>query len=234
MNPNATIECDISQALKSIEQFSSDTSVRFVVEAAGAGARAAMIRHFRARNSEPASSSGFPRFGEQWPKSNFWSNVAKSVAEVTVQGDIATIAIDSPALAHKADANPRPITPKGGRRFLAIPANARAAGWQGMPKDFPVEMRFGYAPTPEGKWMPALLAKDNHLRRVSKGKNAGALVRAAGKSATLGVSSVQYWLVRKVQTKNDPRAIPTDATLSEAATKAADSAVRQLTRNQTL
>ena len=233
MNPNATIECDISQALKAVEQWSSDTSVRVVVQAAGAGARAVTIRHFRARNSEPAKSEGFPRFGEQWPKSNFWSNVAKAVAEVSIQGDTATIAIDSPALAHKADLNPPVIKPKGGRRLLAIPANARAAGWVG-PKDAPIEMRFGYAPTPEGKWMPALLAKDNHLRRVSKGKNAGALVRAAGKSATLGVSAVQYWLVPKVQTKHDPRAIPSESTLTEAATRYAESAVRQLTRNNSL
>jgi len=234
MNPNATIECDISQALKSVEQWSSDTSVRVVVQAAGAGARAAMIRHFRARNAEPASSAGFPRFGEQWPKRNFWSGVAKAVSEVSVQGDTATISVDSPALAHKADLTPPVITPKGGRRFLAIPANARSAGWIGMPKDFPVEMRFGYAPTPEGRWMPALLAKDNHLRRVSKGKNAGALVRAAGKSATTGVSTVQYWLVPKVQTKHDPRAIPSQTALSEAATKAAERTVRQLIRNQSI
>jgi len=228
MTPNATIECDISQALKAIESWTSDTSVRVVTQAAGAGVRAALIRHFRSRNSEPASSAGFPRFGQQYPKSNFWSNVAKAVGEVTVQGDTATINIDSPALAHKADLNPSPITPKGGRRFLAIPANARAAGWQGMPKDFPVDMRFGYAKTPEGRMMPALLATRDHLRTIKRGKNAGQ--RAATSidaQQTSGHGEAQYWLVRKVQTKHDPNAIPSNEALTIAATRAGEMAARQ-------
>ena len=104
------IECDIEPARQLLGKLDA-TAVQTVLQAAGAGVRNASIKHFRTRNSEPAKSDGFPRFGESWPKSNFWSGVAKSVGEVSVQGDTATISIDSPALAHKADTNPKPIKP---------------------------------------------------------------------------------------------------------------------------
>ena len=228
MNPNATIECNIEPARKLLGKLDA-ASVEAILRNAAVGVRNAAIRHFRSRNSEPARSDGFPRFGESWPKSNFWSGVAKSVGEVAVQGDTATISISSPALAHKADTNPPVIKPKGGRRYLAIPANARSAGWVG-PKDSPIELRFGFAPTPEGHWMPALLAKRDHLRTVKKGKKAGQRVMAAERSATTGVSTVQYWLVHKVQTKHDPNALPSNESLTTAATRAAQTALNQLSK----
>lgn len=230
MTPNATIECDIEPARKLLGKLDA-TVLPTVLQAAGAGVRNASIKHFRTRNSEPSRSDGFPRFGESYPKSNFWSGVAKSVGEVTVQGDTATISIASPALAHKADPNPPVIKPKGGRRYLAIPANARAAGFPGMPRDFlGGDMRFGFAQTPDGRTLPALLATRDHLRTVKKGKKAGQRVMAAGRSATTGVSTVQYWLVRKVQTRHDPNALPEDAALTNAATCAAQTALNQLSK----
>jgi len=224
-----TIECDIAPARRLLAGVKA-TALPTILQAAGAGVRNAAVAHFRARNSEPARSAGFPRFGESWPKSNFWSGVAESVGEVEVFGDTATIAISSPALAHKADPNPPPITPKGGRKYLAIPANARAAGFPGMPRDFlGGAMRFGYAATPDGALLPALLATRDHLRTVTRGRQAGRRVATAiDKQQKSGHGDVQYWLVRQVQTSHDPAAMPDPPALANAATRAAQTALNQL------
>lgn len=225
------IECDIEPARKLLGKIDA-ASVQTLLQAAAAGVRNAAIKHFRTRNSEPSKSEGFPRFGESYPKSNFWSGVAKSVGEVTVQGDTATVSISSPALAHKADTNPKAITPKGGRKYLAIPANARAASYAGMPRDYlGGSMRFGFAQTPDGAMMPALLATRDHLKTVKRGKNAGQrLATAIDAQQTSGHGDVQYWLVRKVQTKHDPNAMPSDESLTTAATRAAQSSLNQLSK----
>lgn len=202
-----TIECDISPARRLLGSL-GPALLRTCLQAAAAGVRAAAIRHFRARNSEPARSDGFPRFGQSWPKSNFWSTVADSVGAVQITGDTATIPISSPALAHKAHPNPPPIKPKGSRKYLAIPANARAAAWAGMPRDFTAAgpLAFGYALTPEGHWRPALLA------------------RLPGRKHTQGAP--QYWLIRSAQTSHDPRALPPASALQTAAERAARTALQ--------
>lgn len=225
------IECDIVPAKKLLGKIDAVT-IRVALDAAGAGVRNAAIKHFRTRNSEPANSDGFPRFGESYPKSNFWANVAKAVSEVVVSGSTAIIAIDSPALAHKADTNPPVIKPKGGRRYLAIPANARAAAYAGMPRDFlGGSMRFGFAVTPDGIMMPALLATRDHLKTFKKGKKAGQRAMATlDKQQTSGHGDVQYWLVRKVQTRHDPNALPSNESLTTAATRAAQTALNQLSK----
>lgn len=208
MADRTTIECDITPAVNLLKKVNA-AALPTLLEAASAGVRSAAISHFRDRNAIPARSAGFPRFGATWPKSNFWSGVAKSVGAVSVQGDTATIAIDSPALAHKANPNPPLITPKGGRKYLAIPANARSSAFPGMPRDWlGGDMHFGYAPTPDGALLPALLAS-----------------RAKG---TPGPGDVQYWLVRQVQTQHDPDAMPATRTLATAATRAAQTALNQL------
>lgn len=225
------IECNIEPAKKMLGKIDAG-AVQTILQAAAAGVRNASIKHFRTRNSEPSKSEGFPRFGESYPKSNFWSGVAKSVGEVTVQGDTATVSISSPALAHKADTNPPVIKPKGGRKYLAIPANARAAAHAGMPRDFlGGSMRFGFAQTPDGATLPALLATRDHLKTVKRGKKAGQrLATAIDAQQTSGHGDVQYWLVRKVQTKHDPNALPSDESLTTAATRAAQTALNQLSK----
>lgn len=229
MDFSRQIECNIAPAIKTVRNLSA-AAMQTVLQAACAGVRVATIKHFRTRNSEPANSAGFPRFGESYPKSNFWSKVANSVGEANIYGDTATIAIDSPALAHKADTNPPPITPKGGRRYLAIPANSRAAANPGMPRDFlGGSMRFGFGQTPDGHMMPALLATRDHMRTIKRGKKAGQrAVTNIDAQQTSGHGDVQYWLVRKVQTKHDPNAIPSNDLLTSAALRAADSALRQM------
>jgi len=72
------IECNIEPAVKLLGKIDAG-AVQTILQAAAAGVRNASIKHFRTRNSEPAKSDGFPRFGQAYPKANFWSGVAKSV-----------------------------------------------------------------------------------------------------------------------------------------------------------
>ncbi len=229
MTPNATIECNIEPAMKLLGKLDAK-AMHTVLEAAADKVRDTAITHFDKRNTEPANSAGFPRFGQVYPKSNFWAGVASSVGKVSIQDDTATINIASPALAHKAADNPPPITPKGGRKYMAIPANARAAAFDGMPRSFLFgNMRFGFAETPEGIMMPALLATREHMRIIKRGKKAGQRVVTDNyKQQTSGHGDVQYWLVRKVQTHHDPNAIPSEESLKTAATRAAVGVLRKL------
>jgi len=205
-------------------------------EAAGAGVRNALLAHFRARQAEPSNSGGFPAFGQAYPRRNFWSgirgnSVAEAVSAPVLHGaGVAEISINSPALAHKLDKSPPPITPKGGRKYLAVPAAPAAAAFEGMPRDFPVRMKFGYAPTPDGKWLPALVAEDNWFIRNKAGKQRRAAADAKG---ARGVRQPVFWLIREARTKHDPRALPGTAALREAAEKAAARAVRTLTQEDT-
>ena len=203
-----------------------------------AGARAVTVEaraHFGRRESEPRDNSGFPRFGQSYPRSGFWKGKrGKSVAEqiqapvIDVEGGTAEVAIDSPALAHKADPNPPPIRPKGGRKYLAIPANPLAAAFEGMPRDFKIQggMKFGFSYTPEGMMMPALVANDNYFRRASRGRKAGQMqlvdpLKRGSPQATEGGGKPLFWLVSKVQTRHDPEALPEQGALEGAAFEAA-------------
>lgn len=227
------IEVDAAEALAAAGAAASPELAAAVVEAAGEGVRAATIRHFREREKEPRKSEGFPAFGQEYPKRHFWAgtrgnSVAEAVGKGERKGGELTISINSPALAHKANPNPPEIRPKGGRRYLAIPANARAAGFDGPARDFmPGNLAFGFARTPDGRWLPALVAKGHYLRRVSKGARAGQLaVAKASQRATEGAGDAQFWLVRKVRTPHDPKALPDEGALAEEAAAAAEAALR--------
>lgn len=227
------IDVDAAEALAIADSASSKEVAAAVVEAAGEGVRAATIRHFREREREPRKSEGFPAFGQEYPKRHFWAgtrgnSVAEAVGKGERRGDELTISINSPALAHKANPNPPEIRPKGGRRLLAIPANARAAGFDGPARDFMSgNLGFGFAKTPDGRLLPALVAKNHYLRRVSKGARAGELaVAKASQRATEGAGDAQFWLVRKVRTPHDPKALPDEGALAEEAKTAAEAALR--------
>ena len=128
--------------------------------------------------------------------------------------------MDSQPLAHKVAENPPPIRPGAGRKYLAVPANARAAGWDGRPKDFrgAGEMVFAFARTAAGRLAPAFVAKAHYQRRITRGKKKGQLaVARAGQTATHGAGEVQYWLIREARTKHDPKALPDESALAESA-----------------
>ena len=236
--PEVAIQIEgLTAAQDALLKIASPSVQRTVMEAVGADVRNGAIAHFRSREEEPEKTEGFPKFGQSFGKRGFWSGTGgTSVTEAVGapsydSGDgSVTVPIDSPALAHKADPNPPPITPKGGRRFLAIPANARAAAWQGMPRDFNVSggMQFAMVKGEDGRLRPALVAKENHLRALSKGARKGAYVKAAGDKATSGSGAPQYWLVRQVKTANDPRAMPDTGALTQSANARAVSVLNRL------
>ena len=236
--PGVTIEIDDRAARAALASAADPKLQQTVLEAVGQEVRVAAIEHFRAREQEPENTAGFPKYGQSFGKRGFWAgtngtSVAEAVAApVFLAGEKSVfIDIDSPKLAHKADPNPPPILPKGGRQFMAIPANARAAAWEGMPRDLDVSggMTFCYSLTPEGKWAPSLAARENYQRQVKRGKHKGETAET-GKS-TQGQGNVQYWLVRSVQTKYDPRAIPDAEVLTERANARAASVLSRLTES---
>ena len=219
------IELDAEAARKLLDATASDETRKAVLEAAGASMRADLTRHFRDREKEPADNSAWPKLGQAFPKRHFWSgthgnSVAEAIREPKVEGDTVTVNVDSPALAHKVAENPPPIRPGAGRRFLAVPANARAAGWDGRPADFKGagEMAFAFGRTASGRWAPALVAHTHYQRQISRGKNKGQLaVARAGQTATHGAGEVQFWLIREAKTKHDPKALPDESALAESA-----------------
>ena len=219
------IELDADSARKILDGAASDETRKAVLEAAGASMRADLTRHFRDREKEPADNSAWPKLGQAFPKRYFWSgtrgnSVAEAIREPKVEGDTVSVNIDSPALAHKIAVNPPPIRPGAGRKFLAVPANARAAGWDGRPTDFKGagEMAFAFGRTASGRWAPALVAHTHYQRQITKGKKKGQLAIArAGQTATHGAGEVQYWLIREARTKHDPKALPPEDALAESA-----------------
>ena len=184
-----------------------------LIEAANKGVVNALRRHFAARQQEQPKSAGFPWFGQVYPKRYFWRGTrGMSLAErigvklsspSRMEG---VVGVDSPALKHKLAANPPPITPSGGWRYLAIPASPAAAKWD-SPREQPEELSFAYRPTPEGRWLPCLVADSG--RRLD----------------------VAWWLVHRVRTKRDPNALPPLADMTKAAQAAVVSVIRRFFPN---
>ena len=194
-------------AERSFRRFEEPSARKTLIEAANAGLVNALRRHFAMRERESPKSSGFPCFGQAYPKRHFWyGTCGDSVADrirVTLSSParlVGRVSINSPALAHKLAANPPEIRPKGGRRYLAIPANPTAAAWDGRPRDFPGGLRFAFSRTPDGNVLPSLIA----------------------------AGGVAYWLVHKARTRRDPNAMPTHGVQSRAAMSAVSAAVRQI------
>lgn len=175
--------------------------------------RNGLLDHFRARQDE-----GNER---RWQSKGFWDSnradsVSKNMRRPRVEGDATVIAIDSPALAHKISGGE--VKPTGGRRYLAIPETQEAYLADSVRSHLGGRLAFVYGLYKDGSWRPALAAKDNYVKRIARGKNAGSerLARRNEKGNS-GVGQVQFWLVRSVKHKPDPRALPEAEDLSEAA-----------------
>ena len=211
-----------------INQMDRPESRKELIEAANQGVINALRRHFADRQKEQPKSTGFPWFGQVYPKRYFWRGTRGTSLAEQIQVKLSSpsrmegvVGIDSPALKHKLAANPPPITPSGGRRYLAIPANPAASEWKGMPRDFPAELAFRYRPTPEGHWLPCLVAD-------SKYRKANGRLASSGKGGRSGELTVVYWLVHQVRTKRDPNALPTEETMKDSATRAVAGVIRRL------
>ena len=129
------MEIEIKGLKKTIEGLEKDLSnlSRLALEAASAGVRNALDEHFRRRQTEPRRDELNPQ--------GFWSgnsgfSVRESIRPTVFRGNVATIEIDSPALAHKVNPNPPLIKPKGGRKYLTIPVNNATVVRGRKAKDF--------------------------------------------------------------------------------------------------
>ena len=112
---------------------------------------------------------------------------------------------------------------------MAIPASPIAAAWDGMPRDFPGGLRFAFSKTPDGHWLPSLIAAANYKKRLKDGsERKGFNKEGLTRGANAGANDVAYWLVHKVKTRHDPNAMPTHAVQQDAATSAVRMAVRKL------
>ena len=219
-------------AAKNIQFLENVDNRKTVIEAADSALVVSLRKHFSEREKEHHVVGWWNR-GLVYPKRYFWRGTrGTSVAEkirttlVSPQRLEAIVSIDSPALKHKLSPNPSPIRPKGGRKFLAIPASPQAAQWTGMPRDFPARLRFERWRRPDGSWISALIARAPFLTK-------GGRLAKGDQKRRGGQGQVVYWLVHQVRTRHDPNALPSNSTMQSAVNVAVATAIRKLTSGKT-
>jgi len=225
-------DAQIKAAAKSVSFLEDDANRKTVIEAANEGLVDSLRRHFAAREKEP-HSIGWWNLGQgTFPKRYFWRGTRGTSVSEKIRTTLisparleTTVSIESPELVHKLDRNPPPITPKGNRKFLAIPASPVAAQWTGMPRFFPGGLRFAYSKL-LGRWLPALVAASNYKKSGSKAKRNR--LAPDGTDGKPGENEVVYWLVHKVKTRRDPRALPSPQDQHSAVRSAVAAAVSAL------
>lgn len=151
--------------------------------AVGRGFERTLRRHFRELDKRPNRRG--------WRKSHFWEKIAADTVFAGADDNRAVVSIGSdsgPKFAAKVFG--ARIRPKGGKKFLAIPA---------------IEARYGVSPS-------SLDKNELQFRRTRRGGLLG-VIRADG------TMQVHYWLVRKADTPRDPDALPKKETVLEDAKK---------------
>jgi hypothetical protein len=141
-------------------------------------------------------------------RTNFYAGAARST---TWQADAnaATITIEHQGFAQRLHGGTiRPVKAKN----LAIPANAEAYGRS------PRESRVPLVWALVGGKRPALVARENFMRTITKGKRAGKEVADYSGKGTRGAFTVMYWLVKSVTQRADRSVLPTDQEYADTAT----------------
>jgi len=124
-----------------------------------------------------------------WPSQGFWAKVSGATLRGPVDESSARIDIAEPAINQKIFGGT--ITPKGGRKYLALPAIAEAYGKSPLVFDF-LEPLFSRR---QGRVI-ALIEKEQ------QGKGWG--------------GRVWYWLVKSVTQRADPQALPPEKAFAAA------------------
>ncbi len=139
--------------------------------------------HFRSLDRRPNKRG--------WKKSHFWQKIASDTVFAGADESKAVVAIgNSSGSKLAAKVFGARIRPKGGKKFLAIPA---------------IEARYGVSPS-------SLDKSELQFRRTRRGGLLG-VIRADG------TMQVHYWLVRKADTPRDPDALPKKEAVLDAAKK---------------
>ena len=139
--------------------------------------------HFRSLDRHPNKRG--------WKKSHFWQKIASDTVFAGANESKAVVAIgNSSGSKFAAKVFGARIRPKGGKKFLAIPA---------------IEARYGVSPS-------SLDKNELQFRRTRRGGLLG-VIRADG------TMQVHYWLVRKADTPRDPDALPKKEAVLDGAKK---------------
>ncbi len=179
-----TVKMRAGEDARRIERLAAKLSDAQKLNAAvGRGFERTLRRHFRELDKRPNRRG--------WRKSHFWEKIAADTVFAGADDNRAVVSIGSdsgPKFAAKVFG--ARIRPKGGKKFLAIPA---------------IEARYGVSPS-------SLDKNELQFRRTRRGGLLGA-IRADG------TMQVHYWLVRKADTPRDPDALPKKETVLEDAKK---------------
>lgn len=158
---------------KQIERLAAKLSdAKRLNAAVGRGFERTLRRHFRELDKRPNRRG--------WKKSHFWKKIAADTVFAGADDSRAVVSIGSdsgPKFAAKVFG--ARIRPKGGKKFLAIPA---------------IEARYGVSPS-------SLNKNELQFRRTRRGGLLG-VIRADG------TMQVHYWLVRKATIPRDPETLP--------------------------
>ena len=179
-----TVKMRAGEDARRIERLAAKLSDAQKLNAAvGRGFERTLRRHFRELDKRPNRRG--------WRKSHFWEKIAADTVFAGADDNRAVVSIGSdsgPKFAAKVFG--ARIRPKGGKKFLAIPA---------------IEARYGVSPSNLDK-------NELQFRRTRRGGLLG-VIRADG------TMQVHYWLVRKADTPRDPDALPKKETVLEDAKK---------------
>lgn len=177
-----TVKMRAGEDARRIERLAAKLSdAQKLNSAVGRGFERTLRRHFRELDKRPNRRG--------WRKSHFWEKIAADTVFAGADDNRAVVSIGSdsgPKFAAKVFG--ARIRPKGGKKFLAIPA---------------IEARYGVSPS-------SLDKSELQFRRTRRGGLLG-VIRADG------TMQVHYWLVRKADTPRDPDALPKkEAVLADA------------------
>ena len=179
-----TVKMRAGEDARRIERLAAKLSDAQKLNAAvGRGFERTLRRHFRELDKRPNRRG--------WRKSHFWEKIAADTVFAWADDNRAVVSIGSdsgPKFAAKVFG--ARIRPKGGKKFLAIPA---------------IEACYGVSPS-------SLDKNELQFRRTRRGGLLG-VIRADG------TMQVHYWLVRKADTPRDPDALPKKETVLEDAKK---------------
>lgn len=177
-----TVKMRAGEDARRIERLAAKLSDAQKLNAAvGRGFERTLRRHFRELDKRPNRRG--------WRKSHFWEKIAADTVFAGADESKAVVAIgNSSGSKLAAKVFGARIRPKGGKKFLAIPA---------------IEARYGVSPS-------SLDKSELQFRRTRRGGLLG-VIRADG------TMQVHYWLVRKADTPRDPDALPKkEAVLADA------------------
>jgi len=200
-----SIRDEVTPLLRSLPATLGGDGIKLAI---GRGVARLIQANFAALQSQRPNRHG-------WPRQGYWAQAARSVSQPKPDANGVTISIAQPGIAARWF-GPTEIKPVAAKT-LAIPASPEAYGTRPLDARWSGKLEFSMV---GGKYM-ALVARDNFMRIVAKGKNAGKRVKASAEKATHGAGEIIFWLKRKVTMPQDKTVLPAAEDITAAAVMAA-------------